>query len=237
MCPLVQRPDMLDGLRWLALEVKYLDRVQAFYEAFLDLEVRREAEREVALAAGEADLVLRAPGDVPRGGLHTHYAAAIPAAEYDTWYDRLDEQFDLVEQTFGDARSLYFYDPEGNCVELGQRDVDGPGLDGVFEVVLEVEDLERAVEFYGALGFEVVDRGEERKRVRTTTGPLDLELWEPQLGLADARGGVHVDLGVAADDPESAVGPVRDEALRVEDIHGGLRVRDPDGHYLTLVGE
>lgn len=228
---------MLGGLRWLALEVKYLDRVQAFYEAFLDLEVRRAADREVALAVGDADLVLRAPGDVPRGGLHTHYAASIPAAEYDTWYDRLDEQFDLVEHTFGDARSLYFYDPEGNCVELGQRDVDGPGLDGIFEVVLEVEDLERAVEFYRALGFEVVDRGEERKRVRTTTGPLELELWEPQLGLADARGGVHVDFGVTAADPVEAAAPLRDDALAVEEVDGGLRVRDPDGHYLTLVEE
>ncbi|MFT4946436.1 MAG: catechol-2,3-dioxygenase, partial [Natronomonas sp.] len=65
---------MLDGLRWLALEVKYLDRAQSFYEVFLDLDVRSTSDHEVALAAGETDLVLRRPQGVPRGGLHTHYA-------------------------------------------------------------------------------------------------------------------------------------------------------------------
>jgi catechol-2,3-dioxygenase len=226
---------MLGDCQWLALEVKYLDRVQAFYEAFLDLDVRRETDREVALAAGDADLVLRAPGDLPRGGLHTHYAAAIPTGEYDTWYDRLDDGFDLVEHSFGDARSLYFYDPEGNCVELGQRDVAGPGVGGIFEVVLEVADIDASVAFYEALGFEVTDRGEDRERVRMTTGSLDLELWEPHLGLADARGGVHVDFGVTAEDTAAAVDSVREDAVAVEETDAGLRVRDPDGHHLTLV--
>ncbi len=233
--PLVQHPGMLGKLQWLALEVKYLDRVQAFYEAFLDLEVRHETDREVAFAAGDTALVLRAPGDPPRGGLHTHYAASIPASEYDTWHDRLDGQFDLVEQSFGDARSLYFYDPEGNCVELGEREVAGLGVDGLFEVVLEVADLDAALAFYEALGFEVVDRGENRKRVRTTTGPLDLELWEPHLGIADARGGVHVDFAVTAEDPAAVVDSVRDDAVAVEEVDGGFRVRDPDGHSVSLV--
>ena len=235
MCSLAQRRDMLNGVRWLALEVKYLDRTVAFYEAFLNLEVRREDEREVALSVGESSLVLREPGDVPRGGLHTHYALSIPAAEYDQWYDRLSESFDLVEHTFGDARSLYFYDPDGNCVELGQRAVSGPGVDGIFEIVLEVEQLDRALSFYEALGFEVTDRGDERKRVRLTTGEFDLELWEPQLGLADARGGVHVDFGVSTDAPEQTVEKVRDQTRGVESLPNGVRVRDPDGHYLSLV--
>ena len=226
---------MLSHLDWLALEVKYLDRAQAFYEAFLDLDVRHERDSEVALAAGETDLILRSPGPVPRGGLHVHYACSIPANEYDTWYERLDERFDLVEHTFGDARSLYFYDPETNCVELGERDVDGPGIDGIFEVVLEVEDLKRAQSFYEQLGFDVMSEGDNRPRVRLTTGSLDLELWEPQLGLADARGGVHVDFGVVATDPEQLVDPVREAALAVESLDDGVRVRDPDGHYLSLV--
>lgn len=226
---------MLDELEWLALEVKYLDRAQAFYEAFLDLDVRWESDHAVGFAAGNSNLILRAPGPVPRGGLHVHYALSIPREEYDMWYDRLDERFDLVEHTFGDARSLYFYDTETNCVELGQKSVDGPGIDGLFEVVLEVEDLDSAVPFYEALGFEVVDRGEDRQRVRLTTGPLDLELWEPHLGLADARGGVHVDFGMSAPDPQAAIDPVREDVLAVEEIDEGVRIRDPDGHYLSVV--
>jgi len=227
---------MLGELEWLALEAKYLDRTQAFYEAFLDLAVREERDSEVALAAGDADLVLRAPGGVPRGGIHTHYALSIPAAEYDQWYDRLDDRFDLVEHSFGDATSLYFYDPDGNCVELGQSAVDGPGVDGVFEVVLEVERLDRARAFYETVGFETVDEGEDRKRVRLTTGEVAIELWEPQLGIADARGGLHVDFGVEAADPAAVADRVREDARRVEAIDRGVRVVDPDGHYLSLCG-
>jgi catechol 2,3-dioxygenase-like lactoylglutathione lyase family enzyme len=228
---------MLSGPRWLALEVKYLDRAQSFYEAFLDLDVSERRDGEVALAAGETDLILRAPGPVPRGGLHTHYALSIPADEYDDWRARLDERFDLTEHRFGDARSLYFYDTEGNCVELGERAVDGPGVDGIFEVVLEVEHLDPATDFYERLGFETVDRGDDRERVRLTCGAFDLELWEPHLGLADARGGVHVDLGIGAEDPAGVADAVREEALAVESVERGVRIRDPDGHYLTLVGE
>ena len=231
---------MLTELQWLALEVKYLDRTQAFYEAFLDLNVRRETEHETALAAGETDLILREPSGVPRGGLHTHYAFSIPADEYDMWYERLDERFDLIEHTFGDSRSLYFYDPETNCVELGQSEVDGAGIDGIFEVVLEVEDLDRAQQFYEQLGFEVTDTGDQRSRVRLTTGAFDIELWEPQLGLADARGGVHVDIGLEAESPVETADRAESLALAVDtpepdSAPDTRRIRDPDGHYVTLV--
>jgi catechol-2,3-dioxygenase len=225
---------MLTGLRWLALEVKYLDRARSFYESFLDLEAVRETADEVALAAGDTDLVLRRPTAVPRGGLHTHYALATPDDAYDTWYERLNESFDLVEHQFGDAKSLYFYDLEGNCVEIGQRGGEGNGITGLFEVVLEVADLDRAESFYRTLGLEVMGRGDERRRVRLTAGPFDLELWEPQLGLADGRGGVHVDLGFETADPNEAREAIADDALAVEDLTDGVRVTDPDGHSLTF---
>ncbi len=226
---------MLDGLRWLALEVKYLDRAQSFYEAFLDLDVRRTDEHEVALAAGETDLLLRRPESVPRGGLHTHYAMSIPTDEYDTWYERLDERFELAEHTFGDAKSLYFYDTETNCVELGQSDVDGPGIDGILEVVFEVADLDRAQKLYEQLGFETVDEGDQRKRVRLTAGSFDIELWEPHLGLADARGGVHVDVGIETGEAEAIIENVQDDIVVVEAADPGYRLEDPDGHRISLI--
>ena len=102
-------------------------------------------------------------------------------------------------------------------------------------VAIRVSDLDRALDFYQALGFEVTDRGDERKRVRLTTGEFDLELWEPHLGLADARGGVHVDFGVSTPNPENIADTVREEALAVESVPNGVRIRDPDGHYLSLV--
>ena len=226
---------MLTGLSWLALEVKYLERARAFYEETLGLSVRERGTDELVAAAGDTDLVLRRPSEFPRGGLHTHYAFSVPAAEYDDWWDRLSASYDLEEAQFGSARSLYLYDPDSNCVELGQQDVAGPGIDGIFEVVLEVEALERARDFYDALGFETVDEGNDRTRVRLH-GPMALELWEPHLGLADARGGVHVDLGFETDDPAAALAAVRDRVRSLErETDDEIVVRDPDGHFLTFV--
>jgi len=226
---MLSRPD------WLTLEVKDADRMTLFYDAFLERDGIEERDGESVLSAGDTDLRLRAPGPVPRGGLHTHYALTIPEREYDDWYDRLDDRFDLIEETFGEARSLYFYDPVGNCVELGERPVEGSGVTGLFELVLEVEQLDAAVDFYDRLGFETVDDGREEGRVRLTTGEFDLELWSPRLGIADARGGVHVDFGVVADDPEDIAATVADDALSVTSVEEGVRIRDPDGHYVTLV--
>ncbi|WP_254524752.1 VOC family protein [Natrinema caseinilyticum] len=226
---------MLTGLSWLALETKYVERASAFYEAELGLSVRERRDADLVLAAGETDLVLRRPDALPRGGLHTHFAFAIPEPEYDDWWDRLSEAHDLEEAQFGSARSLYLYDPDGNCVELGQQDVAGPGIDGIFEVVLEVEDLERARAFYEELGFEPVDVGETRKRVRLH-GPMALELWEPHLGIADARGGVHVDLGFETAAPAAALDAVSDRIRSLErETTDEIVVRDPDGHFLTFV--
>ncbi|EMA37955.1 VOC family protein [Halococcus hamelinensis] len=226
---------MQPALDWLALEVKRLDRATAFYRDHLRLDVARETDTEVAFAAGETDLVLRRPTGPPRGGLHTHYALSIPRTEYDAWYDRLAGTFDLDEHAFGDARSLYFYDLDGNCVELGESDGEGSGVVGVFEVVLEVVNLDRAEDFYTALGMEMVDRGSERRRVRLRGDGFDLELWEPQLGLADARGGVHVDCGFRYPDPEAALETVEGSVTSAERLGDGIRVRDPDGHSLTFV--
>lgn len=225
---------MLSGLRWLALEAKYLDRAREFYETHLDLSVTTERDGEVVLDAGDADLVLREPGEVPRGGVHTHYAFAAPSDRYDEWYDRLSASFDLTEFDFGGTKSLYFYDPDGNCVEIGGCGEGEAAITDVFEIVLEVENLARAESFYESLGFAVTDRGEKRRRTRLG-GPVDLELWEPHLGIADARGGLHVDAGFSTDDPHAAVEAVADRTCSVEEVDGGARVRDPDGHYLTIL--
>jgi len=230
---------MLRSCRWLALEVKHLPTVVDFYREHLEVPVARSADREVALdVGGDGELRLRRPDGVPRGGLHTHYALRCPAGAYEAWYDLLAESFDLQEVDFGGMRSLYFYDPVGNCVEVagaGDETTDRT-LEGIFEVVFEVEALPASESFYTDLGFDVVDRGDDRTRTRLTTGPFDIELWEPHIGLAEARGGVHVDVGLGADDPETVADCVAARTTGRERVDGGVRIRDPDGHYLTLIG-
>ncbi len=225
----LQPTAMLESFRSLALEVT-TPAVAAFYRDELDLPVLARDDEETVLDAGGTDLVLRRPSTVPRGGLHVHYALA--TGRYDEWYDRLAGDHDVHEERFGDARSLYLDDPAGNCVEIGER---GEGrLDGAFELVLEVEDLDRAAAFYRTLELEVVDVGDRRPRMRLTAGPFDLELWEPQLGIADARGGVHVDAEFGVADPRATAEAVSAIAGRVEVVDGDARVKDPDGHYLTF---
>lgn len=226
---------MLTSFRWLALEVKYLDRARSFYVDHLGLPVRSETDEEVVFDAGGPELRLRRPSGVPRGGVHTHYAFSTGEGYYDDWWDRLSASFDLDEHRFGSARSLYFYDPDGHCVEIGEAGGEDP-IAGIFEVVFEVEDLAAATDFYLDLGFEMLDEGGDRPRVRLG-GPVDLELWEPQLGIADARGGLHVDVGFGADDPAAVVDAVRDRACAVESIEDGVRIRDPDGHRVTVLVE
>ena len=225
---------MLTALTHLALEVKSLDRARAFYQEQLGLDPVETSDREVVFEAGETAVVLRRPSGVPRGGLHVHYAFATGAEAFETWEARLSslptEAFD-----FGGSRSLYVDDPDDHCVEIGGADDDSTetGLTGVFEVVLEVGSLAPAEAAYRSLGFEVVDRGDERRRVRLR-GPMDLELWEPQLGIADARGGVHVDLGFLTDDPDAAAAAMGDHVVEREETDDGVRVREADGHYVTF---
>jgi len=236
---------MLSTLSALALEVHHLGPAADWYETHLGLDGDR-GEYEAHYQIGETTLVLREPSTVPRGGLHVHYALATPDDRYDDWLADLEGQFDPVEFDFGSARSLYVDDPDDHCVEIGTGGSDGDDpLTGVFEVALEVEDLARAEAFYEDLGFEVVDRGDGRERTRLA-GPMALELWEPQRGIADARGGVHADLRFAVPDPDAVVDAVADQACRVEAVDGGdgdeagsesRRVRDPDGHYLTFHAE
>lgn len=228
---------MLSSLVWLALEVGDRPALTAFYSEQLDLSVASETASTTELTAGDATLLLRDPGQLPRGGLHTHYAFSIPAEEYGEWYERLGSEFELEEMDFGGAKSLYLDDPANNCVELGQTDVQGPGIDGIFELVLEVVSLERAQSFYTDLGFEIVDTGGSRRRIRLTTGELDLELWEPQRGIAGGRGGVHVDWGLEVADAEAVFEHVENRVRSVERVDSGIRLRDPDRHVLTLLDD
>lgn len=223
---------MLASLVHLGLAVRSPARAGQFYETHFGLDARRTTDRLVALSVGDADLLLRGPGSTPRGGRHVHFAFSTGEGVADVWRERL-APLDPDEHDFGGARALYVGDPDGNCVEVAEFGGDGPALSGVFEVVLLVRRLDRALDTYRALGFDVVDRGDDRPRVRLR-GPVDLELWEPHRGIADARGGAGVELCFVADDPDAAARAVAERGGTPRRVGGAIRVHDADGHTLSF---
>jgi NAD(P)-dependent dehydrogenase (short-subunit alcohol dehydrogenase family) len=82
--------------------------------------------------------------------------------------------------------------------------VSGIPVSGVSELVLEVLDLEEAERFYAAvLGFPVVERWPDRGAVWVMAGDRTrIGLWNPQIGLARGRGGVHVHYAMKIEDAD-----------------------------------
>lgn len=225
-------------LDWLALAAGDPDGLARYYRDQLGLEQTDDQSiagppTAASFAAPPGRLCIRPHTAMPSGGVHTHFAVSVTTERYEWLLERLRDTGPVSERTFGGNRSLYRHDPAGNCVEFGERD----GFDGrvgpIFEVVLEVPDLEVALDRYQALGFTPDDGSATRPR-RRLFGPFDLELWEPHLGIADARGGCHVDIGVTVDDPRAAA-TVLVGAEGAGTWEGDrLFVRDPAGHTWWL---
>jgi catechol-2,3-dioxygenase len=112
---------------------------------------------------------------------------------------------------------------------------------GVSELVLEVVDLAAAEAFYaGVFGFPVVERSEGRIWLMAGT-QTRIGLWSLQLGIASARGGLHVHYAMHIDDRDfdGAVAQLRKhgcdpEIVSFDDDDRGksLYVTDPDGNVV-----
>ena len=130
----------------VGLRVKDLERMQAFYQEVLGLEIVRAYPKHIFLKAGELDSPLGRGGhpqllvlfdrevlvDINLTTLD-HLAFEIPLEQYDTERTRLQAlNLELVERVWSGeyawlrARSLFFDDPEGNTIELIAHDPGGP---------------------------------------------------------------------------------------------------------------
>jgi catechol 2,3-dioxygenase-like lactoylglutathione lyase family enzyme len=120
----------------------------------------------------------------------------------------------------------------------------GIPVTGVNELVLEVDDLDRATRFYTeVLGLPLVERWDQREAAWVMAGERTrIGLWRPQVGLAGGQGGVHVHyaLHLLESEYESAVERLRAHGQDVqEEVFEGDRGRaayviDPDGHVVEL---
>jgi len=128
---------------------------------------------------------------------------------------------------------------------LANAMVDGIPVTGVSELVLEVLDLDRAEQFYAeVLGFPVVERWKERGAVWVMAGTnTRIGLWQPQVGLAGGRGGVHVHyaLQIKDSDFDASVERLRlrgfePKIVSFDDDQRGraFYVTDPDGNVVEF---
>lgn len=224
---------VIESLAWLGLQVDDLERATEYYRELLGSP--ETTSSPVTFQAGSSSLHLKQPGADPPGGEHVHYAFSVPREAYQEYRERLKGLGAVEEHQFGPYRSAYGFDPDEHCVEIAGRDEHGTGITGIFEIVLAVENLENAMAWYENLDTDVMDRGTNRRRVRLDLGPFELELWEPQRGIADARPGAHVDLGLFTNDVDAVVDRLRPGAREITTLEGGSRVLDADGHTLTML--
>lgn len=127
------------------------------------------------------------------------------------------------------------------------------GTAGLFEMVLEVADLERSVEFYSeVVGLPVANRWgrreeDDREAVFLEIGPhAFLGLWPPETGgaaaIAGGRGGAHVHFALLVEYGTLAAVRESVEAARVRilderDFGNGnhaIYFADPDGNIVEL---
>jgi catechol-2,3-dioxygenase len=128
------------GICELVLETDDVDRLRGFYEEKLGLrQLLAEEEGRVWLEIGErCRLGIWSPGEKEysdRGGSHVHFALSVGAEGVDALSAQLREGGVEVEgpvEHEGGDRSVYFFDPAGNRVELWDFFRDGDGAeDGV----------------------------------------------------------------------------------------------------------
>ena len=226
---------MTPRLAWLALETSDLAVAASLYRDTLDLDLVSTSDTEHAYRVGETRLVLRTPDHPTPGGAHVHYAFITGPDGFDYWVQQLSHDFDLTFHDFGTFQSLYWFGADEHCVEIASLGEGGTALSGIFEVVLEVDDLGEAIPWYAQLGFTRGERDPDRPRIRLTSPQLDLELWEPHRGLADARPGKHVDLGIAVTGMNDIGADLTSNGTTPDSNPDRTEYEAPGGHRMTLI--
>jgi catechol 2,3-dioxygenase-like lactoylglutathione lyase family enzyme len=123
------------GILEASLYVSDIERADEFYSRVLRLaSIRKKIEREVAYRLGETVLILFHPEATRhQTNLPSHYAEGtghlafrVGHQEIDVWRAHLQSCGVEIEKEITwprGGRSIYFRDPDGNCVELATANV------------------------------------------------------------------------------------------------------------------
>jgi catechol-2,3-dioxygenase len=115
-------------IKKIALETSHIKGLAEFYSFILELPVRAINEKEIVIDIGSSDLIFMETG---KGQPFYHFAFNIPSnkiGEAKDWLNNKvkllwmeDYKSDIADFVNWHAKSVYFYDPAGNILELIAR--------------------------------------------------------------------------------------------------------------------
>jgi len=115
-------------IKKLNLQTAYLKTLQEFYSSVLELPVQQIDEKTIQIKIGDSDLIF---AEATTAEPFYHYAINIPSnkiEEAKTWLSNKvkllwmeDYKNEIADFVNWHAKSVYFYDPAGNIVELIAR--------------------------------------------------------------------------------------------------------------------
>jgi len=115
-------------IKKLDLQTAYLKTLQEFYASVLELPVEQPGDNKIKIKIGDSDLIF---AEEAAGEPSYHYAINIPSNKIEEakywlsnkvrllWME--DYKNDIADFVNWHAKSVYFYDPGGNIVELIAR--------------------------------------------------------------------------------------------------------------------
>ena len=116
-------------LKRIQIDTSQLERLRNFYESILELPVIPEGKSSIHIIIGESTLVIE---ETTEGNPFYHFAINIPSNKIEEarlwllnkniallWMD--DYNSDVADFSGWHAKSVYFFDPGGNIVELIAR--------------------------------------------------------------------------------------------------------------------
>ena len=116
------------NIKRLSVKTAYLKTLQEFYSSVLELPVEQPDDKKIKITLGDSDLIFT---ETTIGEPFYHYAINIPSNKIEEAKDWLnaklkllwmeDYKNDIADFVNWHAKSVYFYDPAGNIVELIAR--------------------------------------------------------------------------------------------------------------------
>jgi hypothetical protein len=115
-------------IKRLVLQTSYLETLKEFYSSILELPVQVMNEEKILIKVGATDLIV---SETKTGEPFYHFAINIPSnkiEEAKAWLNNKvkllwigDYNSDIADFVNWHAKSVYFYDPAGNILELISR--------------------------------------------------------------------------------------------------------------------